>query len=366
MKKYLQIKSKYLFEFRRRSILRSDINDFNYILVYVRSLHKIDKSVDVVILYRDPMSGEMLPINNPFNFELCLKNVGNDLLRIIIQKKENYQTSYIPKHKPNVLERLLNKPPSHYQFVMGDPTDFHMVSQMIDTDDVPVSCRRVRLIKRPDSKPLGFWIRGGPTLIQTSNGLIKSSGIYISRISQNGLAKSTGLLAERDQIIEVNGIDVKGKTIDQVTHMLVANAHNLIMTVRPVNQRNNIRTKAIQNTLPHRKDTSHNISDIQSTSLSLNELSVIGSRTMIDRGTSVKVYESVPEIFENTTNKLRDSNDPISEAHNEDNPSSSDENEAYSSDYLAPNDTEEDDDEDYVEDNIENYIDDNGDRIYRL
>lgn len=32
------------------------------------------------------------------------------------------------------------------------------------------------------------------------------------------------------QVLEVNGIYVQGKTLDQVTDMMVANAHNLIIT----------------------------------------------------------------------------------------------------------------------------------------
>ena len=35
----------------------------------------------------------------------------------------------------------------------------------------------------------------------------------------------------------MNGIDVAGKTLDQVTDMMVANSSNLIITVKPVNQR---------------------------------------------------------------------------------------------------------------------------------
>lgn len=31
-----------------------------------------------------------------------------------------------------------------------------------------------------------------------------------------------------------------GKTLDQVTDMMVANSHNLIVTVKPANQRNNV------------------------------------------------------------------------------------------------------------------------------
>ena len=38
----------------------------------------------------------------------------------------------------------------------------------------------------------------------------------------------------------MNGIEVVGKTLDQVTDMMVANSSNLIITVKPVNQHNNI------------------------------------------------------------------------------------------------------------------------------
>jgi len=34
-------------------------------------------------------------------------------------------------------------------------------------------------------------------------------GIFISRLVENGLAESTGLLGVNDEVIEVNGIDVR-------------------------------------------------------------------------------------------------------------------------------------------------------------
>ena len=55
-----------------------------------------------------------------------------------------------------------------------------------------------------------------------------------------GLAESTGLLSVSDEVIEVNGIEVAGKTLDQVTDMMVANSSNLIITVKPSNQRYNL------------------------------------------------------------------------------------------------------------------------------
>lgn len=40
--------------------------------------------------------------------------------------------------------------------------------------------------------------------------------MFISRLVRGGLAESTGLLGVNDEILEVNGIDVAGKTLDQV------------------------------------------------------------------------------------------------------------------------------------------------------
>merc|ERR1711970_294029 len=56
----------------------------------------------------------------------------------------------------------------------------------------------------------------------------------------NGLAAMTGLLTIDDEVLEVNSIEVTGKTLDQVTDMMVANATNLIITVKPASQKNNI------------------------------------------------------------------------------------------------------------------------------
>lgn len=40
--------------------------------------------------------------------------------------------------------------------------------------------------------------------------------MFISRLVRGGLAESTGLLGINDEILEVNGIDVAGKSLDQV------------------------------------------------------------------------------------------------------------------------------------------------------
>ena len=114
--------------------------------------------------------------------------------------------------------------------------DFRAVSSIIDADLLPDNVRRVKLLKHSSNNPLGFYIRDGNDIRLTPKGLESTPGIFISRLIPGGLAESTGLLAPNDEIIEVNGIELCGKTIDQVTDMMIANSPNLIITVKPAFQ----------------------------------------------------------------------------------------------------------------------------------
>jgi len=114
-----------------------------------------------------------------------------------------------PRHKvgrSQVAQRL----------AIGEPEDFRRVSSIIDVDILPPSQRRVRLMKNGSDRPLGFYIRDGTSIRVTPVGLEKVPGVFISRLVPGGLAESTGLLAVNDEVLEVNGIDVTGKTLDQV------------------------------------------------------------------------------------------------------------------------------------------------------
>lgn len=142
--------------------------------------------------------------------------------------------------KKNPLTKILSSeasPVPRARIPIGLPEDFRRVSAIIDVDIVPETHRRVKLMKNGSDKPLGFYIRDGTSVRVTPQGLDKVPGIYISRLVPGGLAESTGLLAVNDEVLEVNGIEVCGKTLDQVTDMMVANSSNLIITVKPVNQR---------------------------------------------------------------------------------------------------------------------------------
>ena len=135
---------------------------------------------------------------------------------------------------------------------ISTPQDFRRVSAIIDVDILPESVRRVRLCKHLSDKPLGFYIRDGSSIRVTTEGLEKIPGIFVSRLVPGGLADSTGLLSVNDEVVEVNGIEVTGKSLDQVTEMMVANSHNLIVTVKPVN---NIPTKMTKGSLEVRPST---------------------------------------------------------------------------------------------------------------
>jgi partitioning defective protein 6 len=146
----------------------------------------------------------------------------------------------VQRKKGAISKILASEPRPNARPAISLPNDFRRVSAIIDVDVVPESHRRVKLMKNGSDKPLGFYIRDGTSVRVTPHGLEKVPGIFISRLVPGGLAESTGLLAVNDEVLEVNGIEVAGKTLDQVTDMMVANSANLIITVKPVNQRNNL------------------------------------------------------------------------------------------------------------------------------
>lgn len=154
-----------------------------------------------------------------------------------------FGTNSLTRKKNTVLSAVLLRPDPNRKkppVIISLPRDFRPVSSIIDVDILPETHRRVRLYKHGQEKPLGFYIRDGSSVRVTPQGLEKVPGIFISRMVPGGLAESTGLLAVNDEVLEVNGIEVAGKSLDQVTDMMIANSHNLIITVKPANQRNNV------------------------------------------------------------------------------------------------------------------------------
>lgn len=162
---------------------------------------------------------------------------------------QNYE-SYGTNRKKTAIGRIMgfdSKQPGghggHSHTSISLPEDFRRVSAIIDVDIIPETHRRVKLMKNGTDKPLGFYIRDGVGLRMTPHGIEKVPAIFISRLLPGGLAESTGLLAVNDEVVEVNGIEVSGKTLDQVTDMMVANSSNLIITIKPANQLNSLASR---------------------------------------------------------------------------------------------------------------------------
>ncbi|XP_026221503.1 partitioning defective 6 homolog alpha [Anabas testudineus] len=242
----VEVKSKFEAEYRRFALKRNGPGGFREFYRLLQTIHRIP-GIDVLLGYAD-VHGDLLPINNDDNFYKAVSS-ANPLLRLIITKKEDdpavFGTNSLQRRKKGL--GLTGLRPtgsgstlSKNKHMIGLPQDFRQISSIIDVDILPETHRRVRLHKHGTHKPLGFYIRDGVSMRVTPQGVEKVPGVFISRLVRGGLAESTGLLGVNDEILEVNGIDVAGKSLDQVTDMMVANSHNLIVTVKPANQRNNV------------------------------------------------------------------------------------------------------------------------------
>ncbi|XP_029009794.1 partitioning defective 6 homolog alpha [Betta splendens] len=244
----VEIKSKFEAEYRRFALKRNGPGGFQEFYRLIQTVHCIP-GIDVILGYAD-VHGDLLPINNDDNFHKAISS-ANPLLRIIITKKEGeplvFGTNSLQRRKKGLGLTGLRPPGSgathsknKQSLMIGLPQDFRQISSIIDVDILPETHRRVRLHKHGIHKPLGFYIRDGVSMRVMPQGVEKVPGVFISRLVRGGLAECTGLLGVNDEILEVNGIDVAGKSLDQVTDMMVANSHNLIVTVKPANQRNNV------------------------------------------------------------------------------------------------------------------------------
>lgn len=287
----ISIKSKIGVEFRRYALKREDVSSFDDFYKQIEKFHHLS-AIPFVIFYLDP-EDFLLPINNDDNLAKAIGSAkhitlfdhnyhhtnftttvttsnnnnsnGNEqylnhhhhlqqappvilrrpFLKLFIEKKgiflDYYNGNLSGKYKKNQpfkgISNLIlpSHDQNHQRPSIGMPEDFRQISSIIDVDIVPETCRRVRIVKHGSDRPLGFYIRDGTYKRMNAQGQLELvTGIFISRLVPGGLAESTGLLAVNDEVLEVNGIQVThGKTLDQVTDMMVANSSNLIITIRP-------------------------------------------------------------------------------------------------------------------------------------
>lgn len=279
----ISIKSKIGVEFRRYALRREDVQSFDSFYKQIETFHQLS-AIPFVVFYTDP-EDFLLPINNDDNLAkaissakyIVLNNTNTNsnnnnnnnnnnnhnhhhhhhhshlhhynlpiirrpFLKLFIEKKGTFIDYYngtgkYKKSQPfkGFSNLILQSNDQSLRPSIGMPEDFRQVSSIIDVDIVPETCRRVRIVKHGSDRPLGFYIRDGTYKRMNAQGQMELvTGIFISRLVPGGLAESTGLLAVNDEVLEVNGIQVThGKTLDQVTDMMVANSSNLIITIRP-------------------------------------------------------------------------------------------------------------------------------------
>lgn len=208
---------------------------------FVEEKHSL-KDIPFTLCYTSAL-GDLLPItNNEVKFSFFdarfVQNFyksfesAHPTLRLLIQRKGEawedkfgYGTESSDRKRRgfSLFNPSSNKPQRNRNYNISNPENFRQVSAILDVHTIPETHRRVRLCKYSDTdRPLGFYIRIQPAIRITPQGPLKGEGIFISRLLEGGLAESTGLLSVGDEIIEVCGISVEGKTIDQVTDMLLA------------------------------------------------------------------------------------------------------------------------------------------------
>jgi partitioning defective protein 6 len=223
----VEVKSKFECEFRRFSVDRTQVTHYEELQSLVKDFHRLPSVMNLTVSYTDPRNGDLLPINNDDNLQRAF-TTAMPLLKLFIYREQESMykdMSLQKKGKKKEVKKNIT--------VISTPQDFRKVSAIVDADLLPDTVRRVKLLKHSSDRPLGFYIRDGTSMRVTPYGLEKVPGIFISRLVPGGLAEGTGLLAVNDEILEVNGIEVQGKTLDQVTDMMVANSQNLIITVKP-------------------------------------------------------------------------------------------------------------------------------------
>lgn len=278
----VSIKSKIGVEFRRFSVSRKSIARFQDFFHKIERMHHL-RGTPFAIHYYD-QDDELLPINSDGKLAKAIDTAthlklthnlpinNNDgepnasyLTYHLYQQRFNYPQRqvvtrrpylrlflekcgipnslyYLPsftwknKRKDNLINLFMpssvSSSSSSSRPRISMPEDFRQVSSIIAATP---SRRRVVLNRGCSEKPLGFYIRDGAYLRMNADRKIENHyGIFISRVVPGGLADSTNLLAENDEILEVNGIEVgKGKRLDQVRDMMIANSSNLIITTRP-------------------------------------------------------------------------------------------------------------------------------------
>lgn len=84
----------------------------------------------------------------------------------------------------------------------------------------------------------------------------EGEAVIIGRVVKGGAAEKCGLLHEGDEILEVNGIEMRGKSVNEVCDILSAMSGSLTFYINPcsVSRTNNYTKDVLVGTLDYRDD----------------------------------------------------------------------------------------------------------------
>lgn len=87
---------------------------------------------------------------------------------------------------------------------------------------------------QPSMGPLKLALRAGVSeilcvcVVKGATVRNEMDSVVISRIVRGGAAERSGLLSEGDEILEINGIEIRGKDVNQVFDILVSIFFSLV------------------------------------------------------------------------------------------------------------------------------------------
>ncbi|XP_044025613.1 MAGUK p55 subfamily member 5b isoform X1 [Siniperca chuatsi] len=121
------------------------------------------------------------------------------------------------------LKALLTNP--HLQALMQvhDSVAVHEMAEENETQYIGETVKLVRLEKARDT-PLGATVRND------------MDSVVVSRVVKGGMAESSGLLSEGDEILEINGISIRGKHVNEVHDLLQQMQGTLTFLLIPSSQ----------------------------------------------------------------------------------------------------------------------------------
>ena len=108
-----------------------------------------------------------------------------------------------------------------------------MVAHIIENEKLK-KIRRVQLCKDNLNEQYGLFIRDGYNrgASEAGDGKPRVAGIFVSRFVVGGVAERSGLLGVNDQVLEINGVSVVGRSLIDVYRLMSSSSYTLVLTIK--------------------------------------------------------------------------------------------------------------------------------------